>query len=287
MIPRVLHFCHGLAPDLGGMPWSLLNHVCVMSAIERIRPDKAFLYYEYEPEGAWWQQTRPHLDLVRITAPREVFGNPLLHVAHRADVVRLQVLLEQGGIYLDCDVFVHRDFDDLLGHDVVMGQEGEGKSVDGLCNAVILARPGAAFLTRWYDAYRSFRSRGQDEHWVEHSVRLPLRLMREHPDEITVLPPDAFHWPTWRPEELALMFGPYPGREARSRYANHLWAQASLRYTWDLTPGRVRAEDSAFHRWARPYVADLPDDYGAPSPLFKVRRRLRHIGKRLARRLGS
>jgi hypothetical protein len=261
-----------------------MNHVCVMSALERIRPKKAFFYYEHEPSGPWWQQTRPYVELVRITAPREVFGNPVLHPAHRADVLRLRVLIEQGGIYLDTDVMVHRDFDDLLDNEVVLGREdAQGPK---LCNAVILARAGAPFLERWYAEYRSFRGTSGAEYWAEHSVLLPFRLMQQYPDEITVLPHDAFHWPGPTNEELALMFGPWPGREVRSRYANHLWAQLSLRYTWDLTPGQVRRVDSAFHRWARPFVADLPDDYGKPDLLFRVRRRLRHVRNRLARRLG-
>jgi mannosyltransferase OCH1-like enzyme len=118
----------------------------------------------------------------KVAAPTEVFGRPLLHVANRADVLRLRALLDHGGIYLDADVFVHRDFDDLLGHSAVMGLEGQGEREEGLCNAVILAEPGAPFLTRWFEEYRHFRSRGRDEFWNEHSVKLPLRLMREHPE---------------------------------------------------------------------------------------------------------
>ena len=32
-----------------------------------------------------------------------IFGHPLIHFAHRADVVRLEKLLCIDGIYLDCD----------------------------------------------------------------------------------------------------------------------------------------------------------------------------------------
>jgi hypothetical protein len=284
MIPKILHLCFGLSPDFGNMPWSLMNHVCTMSAVERLKPDRVRFYYEFEPSGPWWAQTKPYVECVKVTAPREVFGNPLLHPAHRADVLRLQVLIEQGGIYLDTDVMVHRDFDDLLANAVVMGREGP--DWPRLCNAVILARRDTSFLKRWYEQYRSFRGSSGAEYWAEHSVRLPFRLMQQHPDEITVLPHDAFHWPGPTNEEVALMFGAWPGRDVRSRYANHLWAQLSLRYTWDLTPGQVRRVDSAFHRWARPFVADLPDDYGKPRLLFRVRRRLKHVRKKLVRQLG-
>jgi mannosyltransferase OCH1-like enzyme len=59
-------------------------------------------------------------------------------------VVRLQKLIEHGGIYLYADVLVQRDFDDLLSERVVLGCEGER----GMANAVILSQPNAPFLVR-------------------------------------------------------------------------------------------------------------------------------------------
>ncbi len=285
MIPKVVHFCFGLSSDPGDRRWSLLNHVCVMSALDRLRPERAVLWFEFEPTGPWWRLTKPHLELARTKAPREVFGNPLLHYAHRADVLRLRLLLEHGGIYLDTDVFVHRPFDDLLGHETVLGlqQESWSDRPSGLCNAVILARSGARFLHRWIEGYRGFSSRGRDATWDEHSVRLPLRLAEANPEEVTVLPHDAFHWPTWIAQDLALLYGPPPEREVRGRYANHLWAQAARRYTRDLTPGQVRSVDSAFHLWARPYLADLPDGYGAPTLSDRAARLLTRVRRRLLR----
>jgi hypothetical protein len=46
------------------------------------------------------------LTLIRIEAPREIFGRPLAYVVHRSDVAALQKLIEYGGIYLYADVFV-------------------------------------------------------------------------------------------------------------------------------------------------------------------------------------
>ena len=67
-----------------------MHHVCLMSAITHIRPERVLFYYEYEPTGAWWELSRAIVTLVKIAAPREIFGKPLAHVAHRSDVVRLQ-----------------------------------------------------------------------------------------------------------------------------------------------------------------------------------------------------
>jgi hypothetical protein len=263
-IPRRLHFCFGLAET--GKPWRLIHHVCVRSALEQLRPEAAHIYVEHEPEGPWWELTRPLLDVVRVTAPREVFGRPISHFAHRADVLRLDRLIEDGGLYLDVDVLVRRSFDDLLDGSVVMGKEGPGGRY-GVCNAVILAEPGAAFLQRWREEYRWFRGgeggAGVDPHWNEHSVEVPSRLAARHPDEITVLSERAFFHPTWTQDDVRWIFystRPIPDRDA---YAHHLWESKAWDYLEPLTPGDVRARPTNFHRWAAPYVAGLPDDYGA------------------------
>jgi Glycosyltransferase sugar-binding region containing DXD motif len=197
-----------------------------------------------------------------------------VHYAHRADVFRLEKLIAVGGIYLDCDVFVHRDFDDLLDNSVVLGQEGEAETV-GLCNAVILAEEGAPFLRRWYSQYKSFRSKGHDPFWNEHSVKLPRKLAEIHGDELTILGPRAFFWPMADGEGLERIFASNELIPSVGVYANHLWeSHAWSPYLCDLTPARVRLVDSNFHRWIRPLIADLPDDFGAPPRVSSVINRI-------------
>lgn len=280
MIPKTLHYCEGFADKGQDRPWALMNHVCVMSAIRHIRPDRVMFHYQNTPRGPWWELTRPHVTPNRVEAPREIFGNPLNHAAHRSDVLRLRTLIAEGGIYLDSDVLVHRDLDDLLHNRVVMGIEEPDGGPRGLCNGVILAEQGAEFLRIWLDSYRTFRSRGGDAFWGEHSILKPYALMQRHPELITALPRNAFHWPTHTPADLALLFETGDADAIRGLYANHFWGLLSVPYTWDITPGDVRARKGPFFRWAAPYVADLPDDFGKPSLLFRARRRARHLIRR-------
>jgi SAM-dependent methyltransferase len=263
-IPKILHYTFGMAKDFGGKPWSLVHHACLKSAVERIKPEKVFFYYEFEPSGPWWALSRSLITPIEIKAPREIFGKPLIHVAHRSDVVRLQKLLEHGGIYLDADVLVQRNFDDLLNESTVLGSEGEGAEF-GMANAVILAEPNAPFLARWLDGYRSFRSKGMDKYWSEHSVKLPAKLAKDYPSEITVLPHKAFYWPLWTTEHLEWIYDSTKSIPLDCTYANHLWESFAAQHLKLLTPGQVRSKDTNFHSWVRPLIADLPDDYGAPS----------------------
>jgi hypothetical protein len=281
MIPKILHYCFGLSSGFGEKKWSLVHHVCLKSAVERIKPTDVRFYCEHEPEGPWWDLSRKLVSIEKITAPQEIFGNPLTHVAHQADVVRLEKLLTMGGIYLDIDVLVHKDFADLLDYHAVMGEQHVGGTVRGLCNAVILAEAQAPFLSRWLAAYRSFRSRGRDEYWDEHSVRVPYTLSRQFPDEITRLPSSAFFWPTFTQEDLALIFVSGTRIDMTNAYATHLWESLAWEpYLEDLTPGQVRAVDTNFHYWARPMLETLPDNYGRSATTVRLTRRLRKLARR-------
>jgi hypothetical protein len=260
-----------MAPDFGGKPWSLVHHVCLKSAVERIKPEKVCFYCQFEPSTPWWNLSRELLTVVRIAAPQEIFGRPLKHVAHQSDVVRIQRLIAEGGIYLDADVLVQRSFDDLLDNSTVLGLEGQGGNI-GLANAVILAEPNAPFLRRWLNEYRSFRSQGRDRYWSEHSVRLPARLATNYPEEITVLPPAAFYWPLWTENHLRWIFRSDRPISLDMTYANHLWESNAWDYLQHLTPGDVRRRSTNFHKWALPYLTGLPDDFGAPTMLERLDR---------------
>ena len=261
-----------MAPDAGGKPWSLVHHACLASAIEGIKPTDVHFYCEYEPSGEWWELSRKLVDVEKISAPREIFGNPVVHPAHQADVVRLEKLISRGGIYLDADVFVHRSFDDLLGNTTVLGKQVVDGAEFGICNAVILSEAEAPFLKRWFSEYRSFRSRGKDQFWDEHSVQIPLRLFREFPEEVTALSHFAFFWPAFKPDEIKLIFASTADIDLGRAYATHLWESIAWEdYLEYLTPSKVRSSDTNFHRWARPFVASLPGDYGAPSFSEQVR----------------
>ena len=209
--------------------------------------------------------TKSLVDVEKITAPRDIFGHPLVHAAHRADVVRLQNLLKHGGIYLDCDVLVLRDFQSLLEGECVLGKEGVGEN-SGLSNAVILAQKDARFIKRWLETYKSFRSTGQDMFWNEHSVKIPKQLSLEFPDELTILDHKAFCWPLWTDEHLKWMFASTKELGGNQTFAHHLWESRSwVEYMENLSVRRVRAVDTNFHRLVRPIIADLPDDFAAPS----------------------
>lgn len=163
-IPKVVHFVYGLSND-AHISFSFLNYLVIKAAHKHLRPSAILYHHINLPESKWFKHARRFIVLSPVKPFTEIYGNPVDHFAHRADIVRLRALQRYGGIYLDMDVLTLRPFDALLSHDMVMAQEGEGGRV-GLCNAVILAKKGSEFVDMWLDSYKSFNQ----SDWNYHSV---------------------------------------------------------------------------------------------------------------------
>ena len=144
MIPRLIHLVFGMRADFGGKPWSLVHHLAVKSAAEvnGIRPT---VWVCWEPTGPWWERTREIADVRPIDSFEWRGPNRFENQANRADLARLEILLEHGGVYLDCDTLSVRPLAELLDGPAVIGMEHG----DTLCNGVILAPPGDPFLVDW------------------------------------------------------------------------------------------------------------------------------------------
>ncbi|KLU90471.1 hypothetical protein MAPG_10325 [Magnaporthiopsis poae ATCC 64411] len=267
-IPRVVHFVWG---PKGEGAFNLLLYIAIRSALLTLQPDEVRVHYtNIDRDNEWFKLVEPNITLVHHD-PKSYLG-PFLDLdpeswgmAHMADVLRLTVLLEHGGIYLDADAFALRPFDKLLGgaRDVIMGHEGGVRM--GLTNAVILAKAGAPFLKRWLEMYQSF----DKTLWNEHSVKLPRRLEDQYPNELCALSPTAFYWPMWTEGSVDWLHKPLNPDETAEveetlrrndgalfddQLVLHAWSQPSRRYTHRLTPEIMRKENTRFNMVLRRFL---------------------------------
>lgn len=236
MIPNIVHFCYGFAEDFGGKPFSLVHYLAVKSVYETNRPDRIFFYYKFEPQGEWWDKCAGMIEKVSVEPPDEIFGNKLYHVAHKADIVRLNVLIEYGGIYLDLDTITKKSFAPLLDNKFVIGKQGRWRNM-GLCNAVMMAEKNSEFLRLWLSQYKTFRSKGKDKYWDEHSVKIPSVLAAENRDLLHIEPYDSFHYPLYYKTSLKKMFE--KKRDYPNAYCHHLWEGGS----WDKYLSKLSIQD--------------------------------------------
>lgn len=238
-VPSKVHFIFGLKEQTDAFPFAFFLNI--ISAAVQIAPDEIVMSYHNEPEGIWWKAVKELCRMKLVEIPTHtVYGAELKHFAHRADIVRLNTLLEEGGIYFDIDVIIMKPFDDLRVDNpgMVMGEQLHPHDLQkayGLCNAVMLSAPNSSFVKRWMTHYKDFK----DGEWDAHSVALPIKLARRHPGDIKVLErPNTFFLPLYTEGGLQELFidNYY---DISNNYASHLWDTFSYGMLRGVTPSMI------------------------------------------------
>jgi mannosyltransferase OCH1-like enzyme len=119
-----------------------------LAARRHLNSKKLYVHYYEEPTTFWWNQTKhdPEIDITRVKTRliENIFMKSTDHYAHHGDLIRLEVLIEYIGIYLDIDVLTLRSFDQLLNlNDVVIANQDDNQNQ--ICNAVIISKRNAIF----------------------------------------------------------------------------------------------------------------------------------------------
>jgi mannosyltransferase OCH1-like enzyme len=99
-IPKIVHFIFGLKGE--SPPFMIEHYLAIKSAHASIQPEVIYFWYHWEPVSELWFAVKHLVVLKRIELITTVYGNKIEHFAHMADVVRLMILHEFGGIYLVC-----------------------------------------------------------------------------------------------------------------------------------------------------------------------------------------
>ncbi|KAJ3055312.1 hypothetical protein HK097_010892 [Rhizophlyctis rosea] len=280
--PRVVHYVFGLEADFGGKNFGLMHYLSVESVVVNLQPTQIMWHYVYLPtdENFWWRNAKKFLTLNKIDQITRVFDKEIIHHAHKADVLRLQVVLRHGGIYLDSDMIIFRPFPpSFYSSGAIMAQEGAPDHFVGLCNAFIMAPPNDTFVTTWYNQYRTFNH----SIWNYHSVQLPAHLWTAHPDTVRVLDHRKMFWPTWAPNHLdaalspkgGLMVNDVTGKKEWMKWdfmgsgqlGWHIWGQASWKkFLKNMTAHEVMVSDTGFNRAVRRFLVPLCGEDGMKCP---------------------
>lgn len=281
MIPNVAHFVFGLAEQ--DEPFHPLYAVAIESCRQTLRPERIYLHYKHLPWGPEWDRVRPHLTLAEVDLVEEVLSTDYssglvpepYRYAHHADCVRLDALIEHGGIYVDIDtIFIRPIPAHLYEQPFVIGRESSvldhvtGIAKESLCNALLMAEPGAAFARTW----RHRIAGALNGTWSNHSGFLSEELSREMPDAVHVEPSSTFF--PFAPDApgLAALLREHHGVPPAA-VSVHLWAHLWwLRERRDFSPAHagwctpeiLRDADTSLGELARPFLPpELPRSAGA------------------------
>ena len=231
MIPKTIHYIW-----LGRKPKSKLTEVCINSW-RRVLPD-----YEIKE----WNET--NLDIKGLCSDNLFLKKcyDLKLWAFVSDYLRLWILKNEGGIYLDTDVEVLKDFSPLLKNHIFMGYEVN----DYVGTAVIGAEKGNPLVSRLLQFYN-------EDIWNVDFINNPIIFKYLLDKE-----PDIFKECKLYPQTY---FSPYvPGIESNNKietkdtYAIHWYTQ-----NWNMSrKGYVFINTKHIKNPVRRFVAVLKKNLG-------------------------
>jgi hypothetical protein len=203
-IPKKIYYLFGLDENFIDKPFSFYNYLCILSAKVTNPTYEITIFYKHRPQNIHFDKLASFCNLVQLdqNPPFTPEQNSSLdkvgfaYYEHWCDLMRLYILYNYGGIYLDVDVVCTKPFDTLLPHKMVMGQEQVRhkdipykKVIIGLCNAVILCEPQSPFIKKWIDEYFiEYKSNW----WDYNSIQVPQLIAKKNPKLIYVQPYTSF-----------------------------------------------------------------------------------------------
>ena len=119
---NICHFVFGMKIQSEAFLFSY--YIAVYSAYLINKPDIIYFYYHYESYGTWYDKLKliPNIKLVKIDIPTHIGNKEIKKTAHKADCVRMNMLFDKGGIYLDIDTICVKPWKHLLNEDVILGK---------------------------------------------------------------------------------------------------------------------------------------------------------------------
>lgn len=179
MIPKKVHYIW-----LGGKPKDKLTEICLLTWKEKM-PDYEFVE---------WNEENLHLD--KISQESEYFAECRKRnlYAFMADYLRIKILYEQGGIYIDTDVQAIKSLDPLLNRDLLLGYEECTIDVVNkqIGTGFIAAEKNNWFIEKVYNFYNNDIMNSEMFIIPVIMTNIYDKLSQEEKDKIEILPKEYF-----------------------------------------------------------------------------------------------
>lgn len=186
---NIIHFIYPVTDRT--RPWSIVNHTTVSLARKVQNPDKIFIWVNSDDpsEELLMTSVLANAEICQIDLTTNLGGTDIVWPQYMSDVMRLQILKEHGGVYMDTDVLLLKPVHDLLTDKLVISWERDTKQ--SISNAFMAAPPNNPFISEWLDLMPNAL---KSEVWAHGGVVAPVTLSERADFEPyrTILPHNAF-----------------------------------------------------------------------------------------------
>lgn len=174
-IPKIVHLIYINQRELHSF-----NYKCINSVIKHMTDYQIWIHNDIEPDTEEWNLLKQNSNVYikKIDRIKEYDGYKISHVQYEADIIRMNLLYEYGGIYLDLDIYMVKNIDSLLdNHSCYIAKETE----DSIINCAIISEPGNDFIKIWL---QKFATGFRINNWGWHIRDLPNLLLNQNPHYI-------------------------------------------------------------------------------------------------------
>ena len=247
-VPNKVHYVWYADKDI---TFTFQQYLSVLSVHKFQKPEGIYFHTNKAPSGEYWEKTLkiPEFKVIHRERPKKIFDVEMKKAAFEtsdSDISRVKILIEEGGIYLDTDVWVLKSLDPLRKYDCVMGEEIANPVRLG--GSIVLANKNSAFLKLWMEHYLFDYRVGS---WAYNSGTVPTKLYKQYPNILHVVKGKLLH-PSW--VELDRLYG-NKKYNWRDNYTLHLWRMMekfkNTKYKFTLTLNSMKSMDSTYGQAAR------------------------------------
>jgi hypothetical protein len=259
-IPKKIHFIWFKK----GRAFNLLNYIAVKSTLYHCSDYEINIHCDAEPESNIYFNDLKKRDRVCINNFEEVTklnGHPISHFQHRCDVIRLKILSQYGGIYMDLDNILIKSLDDFIDKKMVMGYERGGNKNGGLiANGVIMVEKDNPMIKEWLSIYDSSWGESFVPYWNGHSIHIPFQLSFKYHYLMSIQSNKTFYPFLW--DDMSILNKNNDnGKNYEGSYSVQLWeTESSKTDLLPQTPLYFKTYKNAFTRLFGHLVEDLVID---------------------------
>lgn len=190
MIPKNFHFIWLTGKD--SHSFTINEYYSILTNFKVNDPANIYLYSNDEKlKDTYWvsrlkddiPHNRFHFEYIESQYVRYYNGVEIPYVAHQSDILRLKILKEYGGVYIDCDCIAVNPMPCgwFFDRKVIWGKENCPELA--FCNNVIAAPMNHPFISDCLDVYDNYDPdicKPNTEYWARYSVMKPVRIFNKH-----------------------------------------------------------------------------------------------------------
>lgn len=186
LIPNIIHYVLFNKTTI-----NFIMYLSILSVIKVQKPSVIYIHINNDNfTDKYWNNLlhisskyNVDIELSFLMQPTHVYGQRLSSIYHTSDISRIFVLRKYGGIYLDIDMLMINNVNNLRSYECVIGWPEK----DYVGSQFIMAKTNSEFLKLWQEGYKKYRSRD----WYYNAGRYPTELLEKNP-KLAHIEPEYF-----------------------------------------------------------------------------------------------